>query len=158
MADQMNNESIIANILEMLTSADRRRRLTAAEEVGDVLQYDAERPDAHMITREQRRVVATHLVDAIVAEQESHEVQEAMLNALSWGSSNDLDVCWGRLIECLPHFDGQLLEHALTVLGNTGDQAFEHVLLQYCDSQDLIVKSAAEDALTVLRLGGCCTG
>lgn len=136
-------------------SSDARIRLIAAENLADLLQYDAEQTVRRTLTREQRTVLMNRLIHAVVTERDSDEAREAMLNGVSWGSSNEPDIEWDHFVLCLPDFDPQCLEHALTALGNTGNSEYEQVIEQFVADPSPLIRAAAEDALDVLRLGGC---
>lgn len=141
--------------VEMLTSTDPESRLNAAERLGDLLQYHAERPDSRILAQIQRVTFVNLLIDAIANETKSSEAREAMANALAWGSCNAPSIDWQRLVNCLPDLDRGALEHALTSLGNSGNKSFVPLLSQYLRSNDPLIRSAAEDGLAVLNLGGC---
>jgi HEAT repeat protein len=155
MTDKDNNRLWINERLDLLRSSDRRERLLASAELGDLVQYAAERPEVRMLGRELLALIAKELLTAIVSEHESSQTRESMLNALSWASCRDTDVPWDQLAGCLAQFDEQCLEHALVILGNTGNMAYSGVLQQYLRSPSPSIRSTAIGALGVLNLGGC---
>lgn len=155
MTDKENNRLWIDERLKLPRSSDRQKRLRASAELGDLLQYDAERPDVGMLGRELLVLISKELLTAIVQEHKSSEIRESMLNALSWGSCRDTDIPWDQLAACLPQFDEQCLAHTLDILGNTGNMAYSELLQQYLRSPSPSIRSAAIGALGVLNLAGC---
>lgn len=131
-------------LLARLESKDARCRDVAAAEIGDLMEAD------YLTKRDYRKAVKS-LIAAIERETDL-DAKESMFNALSFASSSDnaAAINWDPIADRLDALDVACLEHALIILGDSGNAKYKPLLKRFLDHGNEVIASTAADALKTL--------
>ena len=131
-------------LVDGLRSGAAAERDVAAAELGDFL-------EAGYISDVDFPTTMHALLAAALAEKDS-TAKESMFNALSLAAALPRAVHrdWSPVVAELPNLAPDCLEHALYVLGYSGNGAYRPIVEPYCAHRDADVRTAAKEALRML--------
>jgi hypothetical protein len=132
-------------ILTRLESDDANSRDVAAAEIGDLMEVD------YLKTRDYRKAVK-RLIAASLKESD-WSAKESMFNALSYASSSEkaAAIDWDPIAQALDNVDVACLEHALIILGDSGNPKYKARIRRYLDNPDETIATTAADALKTIH-------
>ncbi len=144
MASPMSDRKRASALVAGLQSKDARARDLAAARLGDWLETGS--PDARQL-----RAAAEALLAGALAEPDAI-AKESMFNALSSAAASPKarGIDWSPLAEALGTLAPDELEHALVVLGFSGDARYRPRVAPFLRHPDADVRAGAADALRVL--------
>lgn len=130
--------------LALLKSADPQGRTLAAAEMGDYLEGDRLSPASL------KRVLKS-LLHSALAETDS-TARESLFNAISTAAecsdTNAFD--WSPMIARLDELPVDCLEHALVVLGFSGNPKYRTIIKSLLSHPDESIRAGATEALSLL--------
>jgi hypothetical protein len=134
----------LRKLVTRLANEDPQVRDLAASEIGDLLEADVVHPPEF-------RWLMPILIDRAVAEKDL-TVKESLLFALASASAEKLsgNVNLDPIAADIHQFDVACLDHALDILGFSGNARYRKVIKAFLTHPDESVRRAATDALEVL--------
>ena len=131
-------------ILARLDSDDSSCRDVAAAEIGDLMEVD------YLNAKDYRKVVKKLL--AAVRQESDWNAKESMFDALSFASSSKHAgaINWDPIARSLDDLDVACLEHALIILGDSGDAKYKARIRPYLHHPDETIATTAADALKTI--------
>ncbi len=132
------------DFLARLHAADSRARDVAAAEIGDLLEAD-------QLGEKDFKSAVRVLMKAALAERDP-EAKESMFNALSAAatSTRSWPMNWDPIVAALPNLAPDCLEHALVIVGFSGDAKYRPRIDPFLNHPDSDVRQEALDALQML--------
>jgi hypothetical protein len=130
-------------LAELHADAPKARDL-AASEITDLI-------EAGQISENEFTTTVRALIDRAVAETDP-VARESMFNALSSTSGLPVaaEVNWDPIAASLARLGADSLEHALLILGFSGDAKYRAIIERYLRSPNATIRSTAAEALAVL--------
>jgi len=130
-----------------LDSADPRIRDLAAAEIGDLLEAD-------VVSEAEFQSLAPLLIARAVAEKDP-DVKEGLFHAISSSAVEKLSgpINLDPIAASLEELDVGCLEHALYILGFSGNSKYRKRLKQFVSHADEDIRRDAADALMLLAKG-----
>ncbi len=137
----MSNCIDVKALLDQLESADPRGRDLAASYLSDLLEANYPKE------RDFKRIVGK-LIRSALAET-NPEAQESMFFALSSAANSrwTVKIDWSPVAAVLGDLDTACLEHALIVLGSSGNPEYKAFIAPYLSHSDETIRTTASDAL-----------
>jgi hypothetical protein len=140
----MAGSRIVRDLLKRMHAADPRERDLAAAELGDLFEAD--------YLQERDFVMAIpKLIQAALAESDP-VAKESMFDALSSAATLEKAglVTWEPIAAHIEELAPDCLEHALVILGFTGDVKYRPVIKPFLRHPDKYIQEEAREALLML--------
>ena len=134
--------------LARLKSADPKTRDLAAAEIGDYLEADRLSPPCL-----QR---AVHTLMTFAFRESDETARESIFNALSIASecSDTSGIDWGPIAARLDELPVDCLEHALVILGFSGNPKYRTKIRSFLSHPDESIRATAADSMAMLASDG----
>jgi hypothetical protein len=141
----MADSGITKSLIARLHSSDCRSRDVAAAESGDYF-------EAEQLNAAGYQSLVNALIPAALAEQDP-VVRESMFNALSSAAAYPKAtlIDWHPIADRLPDLPQDCLEHALVILGFSGDGSYLPRIEPLLDHPDKDIRRYVADAVNMLR-------
>jgi hypothetical protein len=130
-------------LVARLKSGSPASRDLAASEIADCLEAD-------QLQEKELKTAVRSLIDAALAEKDP-VVKESMFNALSSAEASRIN--WDPIAASLKDLDATCLEHALVILGFSGNQRYRPAVERYLRNPDETIRVTASEALALLDAG-----
>jgi hypothetical protein len=117
----------------------------AAAEIGDLMEVD------YLNAKDYRRAVKKLI--AAIRQESDWSAKESMFDALSFASSSKhaRAIDWDPIAHSLDDLDIACLEHALIILGDSGDPKYKARIRPYLHHPDEAIATTAADALKTIE-------
>jgi HEAT repeat protein len=134
----------IHELLSRVHAADPRTRDLAAAEIADLLEAD-------QLGEKEFKEAIPELIQAAFAERDP-DAKESLFNALSAAATatKTWPVDWDSIAERLTELGPDCLDHALVILGFSGDKKYSAQIKPFLSHSDKDVRDEAVEALKMI--------
>jgi hypothetical protein len=140
----MGSPADIHELLPGVHAADPRTRDLAAAEIADLL-------EAGQVGEKEFNSAVPTLIQAALVERDP-DAKESLFNALSAAATatRTWPVDWTPIAASLADLEPDCLDHALVILGFSGDRTYRHQIEPFLKHANKAVRSEAMEALRML--------